>query len=92
MLLKGESLRRSYVFAAQDRIDDAAVALIEGSLITSNPNLRSDLMDLYRNAFRDSCAISEGPYGPALNLACGLVHKQFCTASVEVVKAAIEDE
>jgi tetratricopeptide (TPR) repeat protein len=82
----------SYVFAAQDRVDDAAVALIEGALITSNPNLRLDLMDLYRSAFRDSCAITEGPHGPALNLACDLVHRQFCTASVEVVKAAVEDE
>ena len=82
----------SHVFAAQDRIDDAAVALIEGVLITSDFSLRSDLLDLYRSALGNSCAITAGPNGPALNLACDLVHKQFCAASVEAVKAAIEDE
>jgi tetratricopeptide (TPR) repeat protein len=82
----------SYVFAAQDRMNDAAVALIEGGLITSDANLRSDLLDLYRSAYPNSCAITTGPNGPALNPACDLVHKQFCAASVEVVKAAIEDE
>ena len=82
----------SYVFAAQDRIDDAAVALIEGALITSDFRLSSDLLDLYRSALSNSCAISAGPNGPALNLSCDRVHKQFCAASVEVVKAAMEEE
>ncbi len=81
----------SYVFAAQNRIDDAAVALIEGALITSDLSLRSDLLNLYRSALSNSCAIIAEPDGPALNLACDLVHKQFCAASVEVVKAAIEN-
>jgi len=82
----------SYAFVAQDRIDDAAVALIEGALITSDFSLRSDLLDLYRKALSNSCAIAAGPNGPAVNLACDRVHKQFCTASVEVVKAAMEAE
>jgi tetratricopeptide (TPR) repeat protein len=82
----------SYAFVAQDRIDDAAVALIEGLLITSDFSLRSDLLDLYRKAFSNSCAIAAGPNGPALNLACDQVHKQFCVASLEAVKAAIEEE
>ena len=82
----------SYVFASQNRMDDAAVALIEGALITSDANLRAELVDLYHNSFANSCALSAGPNGPALNIACDLVHKHFCAASVEVVKAAIEEE
>jgi tetratricopeptide (TPR) repeat protein len=91
--LKSEAYRQiSYAFIAQDRIDDAAVALIEGMLITSDFSLRSGLLDLYRRAPGNSCAITSGPHGPALNLTCDLVHKQFCAASVEAVKAAIEEE
>ncbi len=82
----------SIALAAENRIDDAAVALVEGVLITSDFSLRADLLDLYRIAFSDSCAITAGPNGPALNLACDLVHKQFCAASLEVVKAAMENE
>jgi tetratricopeptide (TPR) repeat protein len=80
-----------FAFAAQDRIDEAAVALIEGLLITSEPRLRSDLLDLYRKAFSNSCAITAGPDGPMVNLTCGLVREQFCAASVEVLKAAVEE-
>ena len=78
-------------FAAEDHMDDAAFALMEGGLITSDPGLRSDLLDLYRSAFGSSCAIATGPSGPTFNLSCDLVHKQFCAASVEAVKAAIEE-
>jgi tetratricopeptide (TPR) repeat protein len=82
----------AYAFATQDRINDAAVALLEGWLITSDFSLQSNLLDLYRSALSNSCAITVGPNGPALNLSCGLVDKQFCAASVEAVKAAIEEE
>jgi tetratricopeptide (TPR) repeat protein len=89
--LEPEGYRQiSHIFAAQHRIDDAAVALTEGVLITSDFSLRSDLLDLYRKAFSNSCALTAGPNGPALNPACDLVHKQFCAASVEAVKAAME--
>ena len=89
--LEPEGYRQiSHIFAAQHRIADAAVALMEGVLITSDFSLRSDLLDLYRKAFSNSCALTAGPNGPALNPACDLVHKQFCAASVEAVKAAME--
>ena len=88
----GEAYRQiSFAFAAQDRIDDAATALIEGELITSDRSLRTDLLDLYRSAMGDTCAITAGPNGQAINIACERVHKQFCAASVEVVKADLED-
>ena len=82
----------AYAFAAQDRNDDAAVALMEGVLITGDLTLKADLLDLYRSAFANTCAITAGPGGPALNSACDLVHRQFCAASVEAVKADMENE
>ena len=82
----------SFAFAAQNRINDAAVALMEGLLIRGDLNLKSDLLNLYRSDFANTCAVTEGPDGPAVNPACDLVRKQFCAASVEVVKAALEGE
>ncbi len=78
-------------FAAEGRMDDAAFALMEGGLITADPGLRSDLLDLYRSAFGNTCAITEGPNGPTFNLSCDFVHKQFCAASVELLKT-VRDE
>ncbi len=77
-------------YANEGRMDEAALALMEGGLITSDPGLRSDLLDLYRTAFGNSCAITTGPNGPTFNLSCDLVHKQFCAASVEVVETVMD--
>jgi tetratricopeptide (TPR) repeat protein len=79
------------IFAGQDQIDGAALALMEGGLITSDLSLRSDLVDLYRKSGAETCALTVGPSGPALNLSCEQVHKPFCAAYVEAVKAAIEN-
>ena len=81
----------AYALATADRFDDAALALFEGLFMTSDVRLRSDLLNLYRtSAAPNSCAIMNGPGGPALNQACEVVRKPLCAASVEVVKAAIE--
>jgi tetratricopeptide (TPR) repeat protein len=89
----GEAYRQiAFAFAAQDRIDDAAVALMEGLLITGDLTLKSDLLELYRSAFANTCALTAGPDGPAVNPACDVVRKQFCAASVEVIKATLEGE
>src|SRR5262249_17335201 len=81
----------AYAFAAAHEMDEAAVALLQGLLMTSDVSLRSDLMNLYRTAEGlNSCALKFGPGGASLNLACDQVRKSLCPASVEVVKAAIE--
>ena len=82
----------SRALAANHRIDEAAIALLAGALITSDFSLRSDLLNLYRDAFGATCALIEGPNGPAMNPACDLVHRQLCAASIEIVKAAVESE
>jgi len=81
----------AFAFASDNRFNEAAVALFEGLLITSDSSFRSTLLNLYRSAYSDSCAITAGPNGPEVNFACDLVHNQFCAASVEAVKAAIEE-
>src|ERR1019366_6997744 len=56
----------SSIFAVQGRIEDAAAALMEGRLITTDPSFNSDLVDLYRRAQSNGCALTEEPNGPAL--------------------------
>jgi tetratricopeptide (TPR) repeat protein len=81
----------AYAFGADHRTDHAAVALLEGVMMTSNRGLLADLINLYRTSFdSNNCAIKNGPAGPSLNTACDLVRKSLCPASVEVIKAAIE--
>jgi hypothetical protein len=80
----------SYAFATGNRFDDAAIALIAGGMITSDFSLGADLVGLYRSAFSNSCALTAGPNGPAVNPACDLVRKHFCAASLEVVKASMD--
>jgi tetratricopeptide (TPR) repeat protein len=78
-------------FAAAHRVDDAAVALFEGVMMTSDRSFMRDLLNLYRTSFDpNSCAIKAGPAGTSLNTTCDLVRKSLCPASVEVIKAAME--
>jgi tetratricopeptide (TPR) repeat protein len=70
------------------RLDDAAVALVEGSFVTSDKSLRQALVELYRNAMDSrSCALTQGPNGAAINPACPVVHKHVCAAAVGTVRA-----
>jgi len=80
------------IFAAQQRIDDAATALIEGILMTSDPNLKSDLLNLYRSALSNTCVMTTGSSGPDWNVNCDLFRKHFCAAAVESLKSAVEAE
>jgi len=73
--------------AAAGKLDDAAVALIEGAFVTSDKTLRQDLVDLYRRAMDPrSCVLIAGPNGPAINPACAAVHAHVCAASAYVVR------
>jgi tetratricopeptide (TPR) repeat protein len=73
--------------AAGGRLDDAAVALVEGNFITGDKSLRQALVELYGRAMDPgSCALRAGPAGPAINPDCGIVHAHVCAASVPVVR------
>ena len=75
------------VEANAGHLDQAAVALVEGSFITSDKTLRQDLIQLYERALDPrSCALIAGPNGRAINPACPIVHKHVCDAAEYVVK------
>ncbi len=66
---------------------DAAAALMEGMLVTSDAGLRKQLVDLYGTAFNPGgCAITSGPYGPAINPQCPIVHQNLCDAGLDAVR------
>jgi tetratricopeptide (TPR) repeat protein len=70
------------VLMASGRVDDAAVALVEGSLVTSDPALRERLLYLYRSGLDSSgCALVSGPNGPAINPQCNIVRRHLCRAA-----------
>jgi len=73
--------------AASGKMDDAAIALIEGTFVTSDKTLRQDLVELYRRAMDPgSCVLMPGPNGPAINPSCAAVHAHVCAASAYVVR------
>jgi protein O-mannosyl-transferase len=79
------------VFLESGRGDDAAVALMEGMLVTEDPGLRQELIDLYRTGLEPgNCAIMPGPQGSAINSKCEMVRRQICAASVDAIRVRIE--
>ena len=77
----------SKAYLAAGRADDAAVALVEGTLVTSDLGLRRELMDLYRSGLDTrGCATTPGPYGPAMNPGCAIVHTHMCLAAAQALQ------
>lgn len=75
------------VLMASGRVDDAAVALVQGSLVTSDLALRERLLYLYRNGLDSAgCALVSGPNGPALNPQCSIVRQHLCRAAPEALR------
>ena len=71
----------STAFLADGRAGEAAVALIEGTIVTSDLSLRQDLLSLYRQGLDSKgCATRPGPNGPAFNPSCEIVRQHTCTA------------
>ena len=71
----------SAAFLASSRDDEAAVALIEGTIVTSDLSLRQDLLRLYGQGLDSKgCATRPGPNGPAFNPSCEIVRKHTCAA------------
>jgi protein O-mannosyl-transferase len=80
--------------AAAGQADDAAVTLIEGTLLTSDVGLRQDLLRLYQSGLdQDGCAIqATGQLAGAINPACAVVRRHFCAASARVVARHTRNE
>jgi tetratricopeptide (TPR) repeat protein len=71
--------------AAVDRLDEAAVLLMEGGLLTGNARLRQGLVNLYREGLDpQSCALLPG--GTSLNPSCAIVHRHLCAGSLGAIR------
>jgi tetratricopeptide (TPR) repeat protein len=80
----------SSAFLASGQPDEAATALMEGVLLTSDQSLRLDLLDLYRKGLDSTgCAIMPGPNGPAIDPSCGIVHRHLCKAAAEAIQLSL---
>ena len=79
--------QRADVAVSAGRLDDAAIALVEGTFVTGDKSLRQALVELYRNAMDPkSCVLIAGPAGPAINPGCPAVHAHVCAASAGVIR------
>ena len=77
----------SAAYLEAGRVDDAAATLAEGTLVTSDMGLRQALLELYRSGLdAEGCATTPGPYGPAINPSCEIVHKHLCAAYTQAVQ------
>jgi tetratricopeptide (TPR) repeat protein len=71
----------------QGRTDEAAAALIEGVLLTTDTGLRNELLRLYQSGLdRLGCATMLVPGNTALNPGCEIVHRHLCAASVGTIR------
>jgi tetratricopeptide (TPR) repeat protein len=72
---------------ANGREDEAAVTLVEGTIVTSDLSLRQDLLSLYRQGLDSKgCATVPGPHGPAFNPSCEIVRQHTCTAVAATIR------
>ncbi len=75
----------------QGRADEAAAALMEGVLLTTDTGLRNELLRLYQSGLdRLGCATMLVPGNTALNPACEIVHRHLCAASVGTIRLRLE--
>jgi protein O-mannosyl-transferase len=73
------------LFAA-NRKDEAAIALIEGLLMTRNAEFFPRLRSLYASGLDPTgCGFVQTANGPRLNYSCEVVHNELCKASAELM-------
>jgi hypothetical protein len=79
------------ILLEQGRPDDAAVALMEGVMLTTDAGLRNELLRLYQSGLDGSgCATMAVPGNTALNPACAMVHRHMCAASAATIRLRLE--
>jgi Flp pilus assembly protein TadD len=81
----------SHVLLARNRGNEAAMVLMTGMLITSDPNVRAELIELYGSSQDpENCTLVSTPGGPAINPQCGIVRDHLCAAAVTVIRVRLE--
>ncbi len=69
------------------RLDDAAVMLSLGVMLTGNADLRAASLDLYRAGLdSEGCAITTRAGAAFLNPQCAVVRRHICAAAAEAIK------
>lgn len=77
----------SGLLSAKNRNNEAATALIEGLLLTSDRALLPRLRNLYAGGLdQKGCAFIHTANGPTLNYSCEAVHVGLCAASAELME------
>jgi tetratricopeptide (TPR) repeat protein len=67
----------------ENRLDDAAVELLTGFIVTGDEELRRVLIGLYRNGLDASgCATTVKDGRASLNVSCEIVRRHLCAAAV----------
>jgi protein O-mannosyl-transferase len=85
-LIMGQTL------ADDGRTEEAAVALVEATLISGQRNILNMLNALYRSGVDpQGCAITQGANGMILNNSCAIVHDETCKAWAEVIELNIQN-
>jgi protein O-mannosyl-transferase len=79
------------VLLAAGREDEAKAVLMKGYLLTSDTELQRKLVGDYADHSGEAaCAISYAQLAPAIDASCGIVRKQACLVSAEVVGLALK--
>lgn len=69
------------------RLDDAAVELMTGFILTGDEELRRLLIELYQSGLdATGCATSVSRGRPSLNLSCEIVRRHLCAAAARAAK------
>jgi hypothetical protein len=79
------------ILLEQGRAEEAAVALMEGVLLTGDAGLRNEVLRLYQGGLdRAGCATMPIQGNTALNPACEMVHRHLCGASLGTIRLRLE--
>ncbi|HYK90942.1 MAG TPA: hypothetical protein VE398_19375 [Acidobacteriota bacterium] len=81
----------AYVLLARDRGNEAAIVLMTGMLITSDPGVRAALIELYGSSPDPAnCTLMSTPGGPVINPQCDIVRDHMCSAAVSIIRVRLE--
>jgi tetratricopeptide (TPR) repeat protein len=76
-------LQLADVLLHSDHLEDGAVALMEGVLMTSDAGLKEQIARLYRSGLDPrGCAVAERDGRVILNPSCEVVHRHLCQGSI----------
>ena len=83
--------RIAAILLEQGRADEAAAALMEGVVLTTDTGLRNELLRLYQGGLdRLGCATMAVQGNTALNPGCETVRRHLCAASVGTIRLRLE--